>query len=113
MSSMGNSGARSCGPIGCLVPGWMTGGAGVLKSAWMLYHFVGMSFSSRRYVVRFLSVALLAMRASFGAAPDRIRRCAAGKSALTIRERARRCQHGPIRSALMGRMLHWLPGGGE
>src|SRR5436309_3579618 len=46
----------------------MTGGAGVLKSAWMLSHFGGMSFSSRANFVRFLSVALAAMRASFGAA---------------------------------------------
>src|SRR5256712_11835255 len=69
MSSMGNSGARSCGPIGCLVPGWSTGGAGVLRSAWMLYHLVGMSFSSSRNLVRFLSVALVAISASFGGTP--------------------------------------------
>src|SRR5882762_3732697 len=60
---MGNSGARSAGPIGCLVPGWSTGGAGVLKSAWMLYHLVGMSFSSSMNFVRARSL-LLAMPAS-------------------------------------------------
>src|SRR5438105_1586787 len=64
ISSIGKSGARSCGPIGWPVPGCRTGGAGDLKSAWMLYHFVGMSFSSRRNFVRVLSVALAAMPAS-------------------------------------------------
>src|SRR5262249_51917800 len=63
ISSIGNNGARSCGPIGLPVPGCSTGGAGDLKSAWMLYHFDGMSFSSRRNFVRFLSVALAAIPA--------------------------------------------------
>src|SRR5205809_7127157 len=60
MSSIGKSGARSWGPIGWPVPGWSGGGSGVLKSAWTLYHFVGMSFSPRRNLV--LSPALVAMR---------------------------------------------------
>src|SRR5262249_48764832 len=51
--------------MGCFVPGCSTGGAGVLKSAWMLYHFEGMSFSSRRNFVRFLSVVVAAMPTSF------------------------------------------------
>src|SRR5467141_3662320 len=57
--------------MGCLVLGWSTGGAGVLRSAWMLYHFDGMSFSSRRNFVRFLSVVLAAMPTSFEASPRR------------------------------------------
>src|SRR5262249_60635765 len=62
--------------MACFVPGCSTGGAGVLRSAWMLYHFDGMSFSSRRNFVRFLSVVLAAMptslihlRASAGGGP--------------------------------------------
>src|SRR2546426_12551681 len=51
--------------MGLPVPGWSTGGRGDFRSAWMLYHFVGRSFSSRRNFVRFLSDG--AMRASFGA----------------------------------------------
>src|SRR5262245_49545696 len=51
--------------MGCFVPGCSTGGAGVLRSAWMLYHFDGMSFSSRRNFVRFLSVVVAAMPTSF------------------------------------------------
>src|SRR5262245_66430713 len=51
MSSIGNSGAKSCGPMGCPVPGWSGGGSGVLRSAWMLYHLVGSSFSESRYFV--------------------------------------------------------------
>src|SRR5262245_50010869 len=50
--------------MACFVPGCSTGGAGVLRSAWMLYHFDGMSFSSRRNFVRFLSVVLTAMPTS-------------------------------------------------
>src|SRR5437773_767635 len=71
ISSIGKSGARSCGPMGCFVQGCSTGGAGVLRSAWMLYHFDGMSFSSRRNFVRFLSVVLAAMPTSFEASPRR------------------------------------------
>src|SRR5207302_7534881 len=58
MSAIGKSGARSWGPMGCPVPGCMTGGAGVGKSAWMLYHLVGRSFSLRR---TFVSASLCAI----------------------------------------------------
>src|SRR4030095_11058437 len=57
--------------MGCFVRGCSTGGAGVLRSAWMLYHFDGMSFSSRRNFVRFLSVVLAAMPTSFEASRRR------------------------------------------
>src|SRR5258705_448652 len=57
--------------MGCFVPGCSTGGGGVLRSAWMLYRFDGMSFSSRRNFVRFLSVVLAAMPTSFEASPRR------------------------------------------
>src|SRR5437879_3575985 len=57
--------------MGCFVPGCSTGGAGGLRSRWMLYHFDGMSFSSRRNFVRFLSVVLAAMPTSFEASPRR------------------------------------------
>ena len=57
--------------MGCWVAGCSTGGAGVLRSAWMLYHFDGMSFSSRRNFVRFLSVVLAAMPTSFEASRRR------------------------------------------
>src|SRR5262249_52207281 len=50
--------------MGCPVPGWRTGGAGVLRSAWTLYHLVGMSFSSRRIFTRVLSDDVEAMAAS-------------------------------------------------
>ena len=49
MMSMGYNGAMSCGPIGCPVPGLITGGSGVAKSACTLYHAVGISLSSSRY----------------------------------------------------------------
>src|ERR1051326_4107909 len=55
ISSIGNRGARSAGPMGCPVPGCRTGGAGVFRSAAMLYHFVGMSFSPRTIFVCDLS----------------------------------------------------------
>ena len=42
ISSIGNSGARSSGPIGCFVPGCSTGGGGLGRSAWMLYQDFGM-----------------------------------------------------------------------
>ncbi len=44
---MGKSGARSAGPAGCLVNGWSTGGRGWGRSAWMLYHLLGISFCDR------------------------------------------------------------------
>src|SRR3712207_4224006 len=47
MSSIGNSGARASGPMGCLVPG-CRGGRGLLgMSATMLYQCSGISFSVR------------------------------------------------------------------
>src|SRR5437764_10075900 len=55
MSSIGNSGARSAGPIGWPVPGCRTGAGGVFRSAAMLYHLVGMSLSVRTYLVCALS----------------------------------------------------------
>src|SRR5438270_925184 len=73
ISSIGKSGARSCGPIGWPVPGCSTGGAGVLRSAWMLYHFDGMSFSSRRNLVRVVSLALAAIPASLLGRRGRLR----------------------------------------
>src|SRR3990170_4349147 len=42
----------------------MTGGKGVLRSAWMLYHFVGSSRSERMYLV-VMSAGFRAMAASF------------------------------------------------
>jgi hypothetical protein len=50
MISIGNSGARSAGPIGLPVPGWRTGGSGFGRSAWMLYQLRGMSFSASTYL---------------------------------------------------------------
>lgn len=47
ISAIGKSGARSSGPIGSFVPGWMTGGSGTGRSAWMLYHCCGISLSLR------------------------------------------------------------------
>src|SRR6266850_7782460 len=49
--------------MGCPVPGCSTGAAGVLRSAWMLYHLVGMSFSASTILTSRLS---LPMTASFG-----------------------------------------------
>src|SRR2546423_13135210 len=46
ISSIGNSGARSAGPIGCLLPGCMGGLPGKGRSAWMVYQRVGISRSS-------------------------------------------------------------------
>ena len=45
---MGNSGARSSGPTGWCVPGCSGGGGGTGRSGTMLYHWVGISDSSRR-----------------------------------------------------------------
>ena len=51
ISSIGKSGARSCGPMGCLVPGCSAGIGGNGRSAWMLYQRVGIScWSSRNRV---------------------------------------------------------------
>src|SRR6185369_1324975 len=64
ISSIGKSGARSWGPMGWPVPGCSGGGSGVLKSAWMLYHLVGISFSESRYFV-VMSAGFRAMTFSF------------------------------------------------
>src|SRR5262245_10325602 len=85
MSSIGKSGARSWGPMGLPVPGWSTGGAGVLRSAWMLYHLVGMSRSSRTIFVRLLSATAIAGLLRVDAAGAR-------KSAPTIQKRFAGCQ---------------------
>src|SRR5213076_2660255 len=96
MSSIGKSGARSAGPIGWPVPGWRGGGSGVLKSAWMLYHFVGMSFSSRRNFVAFLSLD----RVAIGGLLRIVMRRDLVKSALTIRNGSRPCQYRGLRGIL-------------
>src|SRR6187551_411369 len=49
--SIGNSGARSSGPIGCPVPGCSTGGGGVGRSCSTLYQRVGSSSSGSRILV--------------------------------------------------------------
>src|SRR6478735_323892 len=51
MSAIGNRGARSAGPIGCIVPGWSGGGGGVRRSAAMLYQARGIRSSSRMNLV--------------------------------------------------------------
>src|ERR1035437_6593598 len=51
MSAIGNSGARSCGPMGCLVPGCSTGAGGVFTSARMLYQKRGICSSLSKYLV--------------------------------------------------------------
>src|SRR5216683_8377956 len=52
MSSIGNSGARSSGPTGCSVPGCSGGGGGAGRSGITLYHWRGISDSSRVNLVR-------------------------------------------------------------
>ena len=52
MSSIGNSGARSSGPIGWSVPGCSGGGCGEGRSGTTLYHWRGISDSSRVILVR-------------------------------------------------------------
>src|SRR5439155_25132495 len=66
ISSIGNSGARSAGPIGCPVPGCRTAGGGVLRSAAMLYHLVGMSFSDSTNFVCDLSAMADLLRRKVG-----------------------------------------------
>jgi hypothetical protein len=51
MSAMGNSGARSSGPMGSCVPGCRTGGGGSGRSGTTLYQAVGISNSSSRILV--------------------------------------------------------------
>src|SRR4051794_36975336 len=46
MSSSGNSGARSAGPTGCIVPGCSGGGGGLGRAGTTLYHCVGTCDSS-------------------------------------------------------------------
>src|SRR5437588_12961045 len=48
MRSVGNGGAKSSGPTGCLVAGGNTGGGGDGRSGMMLYQRVGISDSSSR-----------------------------------------------------------------
>src|SRR2546427_11516167 len=67
ISSIGKSGARSAGPMGCAVPGWSGGGSGDGRSAWMLYQCVGSSFSSS-WNLRCV-VALLATVTAMAASP--------------------------------------------
>src|SRR5271165_1869937 len=52
MSSIGNSGARSSGPTGWSVPGCSGGGGGAGRSGITLYHWRGISDSSRVILVR-------------------------------------------------------------
>src|SRR5579859_1971729 len=59
MSCIGNSGARSSGPTGWPVPGCSGGGGGAGRSGMTLYHWVGISDSSRVILVRSLTTALL------------------------------------------------------
>src|SRR5712691_9032098 len=59
MSSIGNSGARSSGPTGCSVPGCSGGGGGAGRSGITLYHWRGISDSSRVILVRSLTTATL------------------------------------------------------
>src|SRR5262245_40059790 len=66
MSSIGNRGARSAGPIGCPVPGCRTAGGGDLRSAAMLYQRVGMSFSDRMNFVWDLSATAGLLRGKWG-----------------------------------------------
>src|SRR5438132_3197064 len=112
MSAIGKSGARSWGPMGCPVPGCMTGGAGVGKSAWMLYHLVGRSFSLRR---TFVSASLCAMRVSLKEpCPGSARRQRAhntqGRRTVSMPARARRARLGTRRPA-PGRIVRGSPGG--
>src|SRR6266508_4922663 len=51
ISSIGNSGAKSAGPIGWPVPGCSTGGGGAGRSDAMLYQLWGMSFSANVYLI--------------------------------------------------------------
>src|SRR5208283_1539938 len=57
MSSIGNSGARSSGPTGWSVPGCSGGGGGAGRSGITLYHWRGISDSSRVIFVRSVTAA--------------------------------------------------------
>jgi len=50
IKAIGNSGARSSGPTGFIVPGCSTAGSGTGRSAAMLYQRFGMRVSSRTYL---------------------------------------------------------------
>lgn len=56
ISSIGNKVDRSSGPIGSLVPGLSGGERGVGISGMILYHFFGISFSSRIIFVCFIEI---------------------------------------------------------
>ena len=51
ISAIGNSGARSAGPIGCMVPGWSGGNGATGRSAAMLYQARGIRDSSSTNLV--------------------------------------------------------------
>src|SRR4051812_38332192 len=59
INAIGNSGARSSGPIGCRVPGWSGAGGGFGRSAAMLYQCLGIWVSSRVYFTLSLMTLLL------------------------------------------------------
>src|SRR3990172_2464379 len=50
MRAMGRGGASAPGRVGGWVAGWGGGGRGVGRSAWILYHRRGRSFSSSWYL---------------------------------------------------------------
>src|SRR5579862_1415018 len=58
ISAIGNSGARSPGPTGWPVPGCSGGGGGEGRSGITLYHWRGISDSSRVILVRSVTTAL-------------------------------------------------------
>src|ERR1019366_3051103 len=67
ISSIGNNGSRSAGPIGCFVPGCKTGGKGFGRSAVKLYQAFGMCVSSKTNLTWSLT------RFSLGSSPtDRV-----------------------------------------
>ena len=53
---MGNKGAKSSGPAGCLVPGCKGGGGGLGKSALILYQNFGALFYSSKYLIESLII---------------------------------------------------------
>src|SRR5215212_9672859 len=57
MSAIGNSGARSSGPIGSSVPGCRTGGGGAGRSASRLYQRLGSSDSASVILVAVMFAA--------------------------------------------------------
>ena len=75
MSDIGNSGARSSGPTGFIVPGCSTGGGGDGRSATRLYQTFGMRVSSSRYLTLSLMLVLDSEWCS-AQAPQTVRRTA-------------------------------------